>query len=343
MDGRKVLVTGITGFLGSHVAIQLLNRGYFVTGTLRDVRRTGEIRSVIAAHTANIERLNLVEADLEDTDRWLEITRDQDYVQHIASPFPRELPKDDTEIIRTARNGVLNVLRAAATNKVKRVVLTSSTGAIVYGKRPGRRTGLFTESDWTDASNLQDTTPYFRSKTIAEKAAWEFIEREESGMELTCVCPGAMLGPILEKDFGTSANMVIKIMDGSSPAIPRIGFDVVDVRSVAKLQILAMESAKAASQRYIGSAGYISFKGMAQLLKPEFPQLRIPSLVMPDFLVRLFSNFEKALKPILLDLNTQRKLDHSKASRELGWQPIPVNEAVLACARSVIEQKLIRL
>ena len=329
-------MTGVTGFLGSHTAIQLLERGYDVIGTLRSRDRAASIKAVIAKYTSHVDKLTFAEADLADANVWNTLTKGVDFVQHIASPFPRELPKQENDLLIPAKNGTLNVLRAASANKVKRVVVTSSTGAVIYGKSRGQRSDIFDETDWTDINNKKDTTPYFRSKTIAERAAWEFMENNQTGMELATVCPGAILGPVLEKDFGTSANIVIKMLDGSMPAVPDIGFDLVDVRSVADLLILAMERPEAANERFICSADYLKFKEVAQILKEKYPQKKIPLGTLPDFLVRLFSNFDKSLKPVLLDLSVERKVDNAKAKRLLNWEPRSGKEAVISCAESVI-------
>ncbi|MEN0002914.1 MAG: aldehyde reductase [Bacteroidota bacterium] len=338
----KVLLTGVTGFLGSHTTIQLLNKGYEVLGTLRNMKRAEEIKAVIAQHTDQIEQLHFAEADLTDASAWEKLMQGVDYVQHIASPFPRVLPKNEEKLIGPAKNGTLNVLKAAAKRGVKRVVLTSSTGAIVYGRPKSQRSGTYTERDWTDEHNKSDSTPYFRSKTIAEKAAWEFIEKDTSGMELAVICPGAILGPVLEKDFGTSANIVIKTMDGSSPALPKLGFPMVDVRSVADLQIRAMESPKAAGERFAATAGYHSFKEVAAILKAAYPSRKIPSATLPNFAVRLFAKLDPTLGPILIDLGVERKVSNAKAKEVLDWQPIDNKEAILACAKSVFEQGILK-
>ncbi len=346
MTKRKVLLTGVTGFIGSHTTIQLLEKGYEVIGTMRNLKRATEIKSVIAQHTSNIDQLSFSEADLMDKDVWNDLMKDIDFVQHIASPFPRTLPKNDNELIIPAKNGTLNVLKAAAKNGIKRVVLTSSTGAIIYGKPKGQESGIFNENNWTDITNKKDSTPYFRSKTIAEQAAWDFIKQDNSVLELTTICPGAVLGPVLgpvlEKDFGTSANIVIKALDGSTPAVPKIGFDVVDVRSVAELHVLAMENPKAANERFVGSAGYLKFEDIATILRAAYPKRNVPRRTLPNFAVRLFANFETSLKPVLLDLGTERKVNNTKARRLLHWQPIDNKEAVLACAESVIQQGILR-
>lgn len=339
---KKVLLTGITGFLGSHTAIQLLEKNYEVIGTLRSKKRAASIKATIAKHTDKIKNLTLVEAELNDNTIWQKLTESVDYVQHIASPFPRELPKNENELIIPAKEGVLNILKAASKNGVKRVVLTSSSSAILYGREKNDRNGTFDEETWTDITNLTDTTPYFRSKTIAEKTAWDFIKTDKSGLELTSVLPGAILGPVLEEDFGTSANIVIKALDGTMPAIPNIGFDMVDVRSVAELLILAMEKPQAANQRYAGSAGFMKFKEVIEVMRADFPKRKLPSMVLPDFAVRLFANFDKTLKPILIDLSVEREINNTKAIKQLGWKPISNKEAVLACAKSVIELGIVK-
>lgn len=339
---KKVLLTGITGFLGSHTAIQLLEKNYEVIGTLRSLKRAESIKTTIAKHTDKIQNLTLVEAELNDERIWQKLTESVDYVQHIASPFPRELPKNEDELIIPAKQGVLNILKAASKNGVKRVVLTSSSSAILYGREKHDRNGIFDETTWTDVTNSADTTPYFRSKTIAEKAAWDFIAHDTSGMELATVLPGAILGPVLEEDFGTSANIVIKALDGTMPAVPKIGFDMVDVRSVAELLILAMEKPQAANQRYAGSAGFMTFKDVIEVLRSGFPNRKFPSMVLPDFAVRLFSNFDKTLQPILIDLSVQRKLSNVKAVNQLGWHPLSNKEAILSCAKSVLELGIVK-
>lgn len=341
MEKKKVLLTGISGFLGSHTAIQLLERGYEVVGTMRDLKRAGTIKKIISQHTKHVDSLHFEEVDLMDKSRWETLTKGVDYVQHIASPFPRQLPKNDNELIIPAKTGVLNVLSAASKNKVKRVVLTSSIASVAYGKPEKERNGTFNEKHWTDETNIKDTTPYFRSKTIAEKAAWEFMANDNSGLELATILPGAILGPVLEEDFGTSANIVIKLLDGSSPAIPDLCFDIVDVRSVADLHIKAMETPEASGNRYLATTKMLSMKQVASILKEAYPDRKIPSRVVPDLLIRLFSNFQTELKPTLFDLGYRRRTDNSKAKTELGWQPIPANEAILACASSLFENKIV--
>ncbi|MBT2622668.1 aldehyde reductase [Chryseobacterium sp. ISL-6] len=342
MNNKRVLLTGVSGFLGLHTAIQLLEKGYTVIGTLRNLERAGAIKAIIEKHTSNAQNISFVEADLKSTDVWFQLTENIDFIQHIASPFPRVLPKKEEELIEPAKSGTLNILKAASANGVKRVVITSSLASVMYGKTKNELASTLNENNWTDENNKKDTTPYIRSKTIAEKSAWKFIQKDRSGLELTTVLPGAILGPVLEDDFGTSANIVIKLMDGSTPALPKIGFDIVDVRSVADLLIRAMELPQAKNQRYIASSGYLTFKDIAAILKLHNPDRKIPSKELPDIFVKLLSNFDTALKPILIDLRIKRKIDTSKAINELQWKPLSLEEAVLSCAKSISELGIIK-
>ena len=341
-NNRKVLLTGITGFVGSHTAIQLLEKGYQVIGTLRDMKRANSIRKIIAQHTSETDNLSFAEADIKDEQVWQKLMVDIDYVQHIASPFPKIMPRDENELIIPARQGNINILSAASASGVKRVVITSSTAAVAYGQTKERRRRTFDETDWTDLERGNDIAPYFKSKTLAEKAAWDFMKNDHSGLELSVVCPGLILGPLLEEDFNASANVVIKLLDGSMPAVPQIGFDMVDVRSIASLLILAMEQPQAGNQRYIGSSGFITFTEIAGILKKAYPKMKIPSLKLPNFMVHILSLFDATLKPILLDLGTERKMNNSKAINDLGWKPIKPEVAVLSCAASILQLGIVK-
>ena len=339
---EKVLLTGISGFLGSHTATQLLEKGYLVTGTLRDMKRSKELREMIARYTGNIDNLSFAEAELSDEKVWFDLTKGMDYVQHIASPFPATLLKHDDELIIPAKAGVLNILKAASANKVKRIVLTSSSSAVLHGKPKGHESGTFNETVWADEKNIADTSAYYRSKIIAEKAAWDYVKQDNSGLELVTVLPGAMLGPALEIDFGNSANIILKLLDGSLPAVPQIGFDIVDVRSVANLLILGMEKPEAAGQRFLGTSGFLTMKTIADILRHQYPDKKIPSGKLPVWFTHVLGWFDKTMQPVLLDLGKERKADSSKARMMLGWQPISNNEAVLSCAESLISLGIIK-
>lgn len=338
----KVLVTGISGFLGAHLAIHLLENGYEVTGTLRNLKRAEAVKTLLARHTRHVGQLHLVQAELTDAPVWLEVTKGMDYVQHVASPNPRELPKNENELLVPAINGVRHVLQAAAANGVKRVVLTSSSSALMYGRPQGQESGRYDESMWTDVTNRVDNTAYYRSKTLAERAAWDFMHDDTSGLELTTVLPGLILGPVLEEDFGNSANAVLKLLDGSMPAVPDMGFDIVDVRSITDLLLRAQEQPAAAGQRFLGTAGFLTLAQMATLLRTQFPDRKIPRRVLPNFLTRALSWFDPTIRPILVDLGHRRQGDSRKARQQLGWQPLDSPTAVLACAESLLALGLVK-
>lgn len=341
-QNKKVLVTGISGFLGLHLTILLLNKGYTVVGTVRDLKKETALRRVIDSQTVNGHLLTIQCADLMDKDQWTSLTKRIDYIQHVASPFPRRIPKKQEDLILPARQGTLNILEAAISGKVKRVVMTSSLASITYGKVKAERQGPFNETHWSDPSSKKDNTPYYRSKTIAEKAAWEYMQKHPSQTEFCTICPGAILGPVLETDYGTSAGIVVKLMDGSTPFLPNIGFDIVDVRSVAELLVLAMEHPAAAGQRFIASSGYLTFKDISKILANRYPDRKLPKSVMNNTLTRIFSIFEPALRPVLLDVGIKRIVDASKANKVLGWQPINKQSAVTTCAESLLELNIIK-
>lgn len=336
-----VLLTGVTGFIGSHTTIALLNAGYRVVGTLRDASRSASIREVISRHTDAVDQLELREANLMDESCWVELTKGVDFVQHIASPFPEVLPKDENELIKPAVKGTLAILGASSANHVKRVVLTSSSGAIAYGKTKDELKDRLDEDDWTNMSNTKDLTPYFKSKTLAERAAWDFVANDNGEMELVTICPTAVLGPLLEPDYSASANIVVKTMQGGAPALPDIGFDLIDVRSLAELYLKAMESPAATNERFIATSGRMTFQEIAGLLKEQYPDFKIPQGRLPNWFVRLFANFETSLKPLLLELGKERKFDGTKAQNVLQWIPRAKEQAVLDCAKSAVKLGLV--
>lgn len=335
-ENTKVLVTGVTGFVGSHTAIALLNKGYQVTGSLRSMKRADSIKTAIAAHTENIDKLDFVEADLLSAADWDKATQGIDYVMHVASPFTLEQPDDENVLIKPAKEGTLNVLQAAEKNGVKRVVLTSSFAAIAYGhdERPDK----FDETYWTDVTNKNGTTPYVRSKAIAEKAAWDFVNQPEVKLELAVINPVAILGPVLEKDAGTSAELVRQMMAGEMPAVPKMGFEIVDVRDVAYLHVQAMETKEAAGERFIAANGFMWFSELSDIIGTTMPNYskKLPKFTMPNWVVNVMSIFRPELKSIKPELGKTRYADNSKAKKRLNWQPIAAKDAVAETARSLV-------
>jgi len=341
----KVLITGVTGFIGSHVAIQLLNAGYQVRGSLRNPKRIEDIKQVIAGHTNNIGNLTFVEAELTDAKSWVEATKGMDYVQHIASPQTGVLPKHEDDLIIPAKEGTLNILESALKNGVKRVIMTSSAAAIGYGNLKST-TQPYTEEHWTDIKDRKDTTPYIRSKTIAEKAAWKFMQQhvQNNQMELVTVQPVAVLGPVIEKDYGVSAEWIKKLLDGDFPGTPKFGISMVDVRDVADLQIKAMEQKEAAGQRFICNAGFYWASEIVKIIKETHPQYkkRMPKFNLPSFVIRLMGVFDPLLRSALNELGKKRIFDNSKAVNQLNWYPRSTKEALIATVNSLIELGLVK-
>jgi dihydroflavonol-4-reductase len=330
-----VVVTGGSGYIAGYCIAQLLNDGWRVRTTVRGLARADEVRATIAKIAAKTSAIEFVAADLNSDAGWVNAVAGADYVLHVASPFPLVEPKTDDELVRPARDGALRVLRASRDAGVKRVVMTSSVVAIAYGR--GGREEPFTEADWTDETNRDDTSAYVRSKTIAERAAWSWHKAEGRALELVTVNPALVLGPVLGLDVSASPELIKKLMDGSIPALPRIGFGMVDVRDVAKLHVLAMSSPAAAGERFIAFTEFYWMKDAAKILKQGLGEKarKVPSFSIPDFLVRLFAIFDPVVRSQLFELGKHRAASSEKARRELGWTTRPAPETILDTARSL--------
>lgn len=338
-----VLVTGGSGFIGSHTILQLLAAGHQVRTTVRKLSREPEVRALLKVGGAEPgEQLRFFAADLENESGWKEAVTGCDFVLHVASPFPETLPKHEDELIVPAREGALRVLRAARDAQVKRVVLTSSFAAIGYG-HPGR-TAPYDETVWSvpDAPGVQ---PYPKSKTLAERAAWDFIEREGGGLELATVNPTAVFGPVLGADYSTSILLVQRLMDGQLPGTPRISFGVVDVRDVADLHVRAMTHPQAKGERFLAISGdFMWMRDVALTLKDRLGPLakKVPTWQLPNLLVRAASVFDPGVKQILPELGKDKHATNEKARRVLGWAPRSREDAVEATGRSLVERGLLK-
>jgi nucleoside-diphosphate-sugar epimerase len=340
----RVLVTGGSGFIGSHCLLQLLAGENEARTTVRDLGREREVRGMLARGGAGDVggRLSFFAADLESDAGWAEAVAGCDYVLHVASPFPASMPKDENELIVPAREGALRVLCAARDAGVKRVVLTSSFAAIGYGAEG--RTAPFTEEDWTDPDG-PDVQPYTKSKTLAERAAWDFVEREGGGLELAVVNPVGVFGPALAPDYSTSVLIVQRLLDGSVPGCPRLYFGGVDVRDVADLHIRAMSDPAARGERFLAVAGdFVSMLQMARMLSTNLGAAarRAPTREIPDWMVRLIAVFDPQIRQILPELGKRKNASNAKARRMLGWAPRSVEESLVATARSLIELGVVK-
>ena len=340
----RVLVTGGTGFVGAHCLLQLLAAGHQTRATVRDLAREADVRAMLRQGGAGDvgERLALFRADLTADAGWAEAVAGCDHVLHVASPFPSTVPKDASDLIVPARDGALRVLRAARDAGVKRVVLTSSFAAIGYGFKG--RAATFTEEDWT---NLDDPSvqPYQRSKTIAERAAWDFIAREGGGLELAVVNPVGIFGPALGPDYSTSILLVKRLLDGTVPGCPDLWFGAVDVRDVAELHLKAMTAPAARGERFLATAeDFVSIRQIALILKNEAGDAgrKVPTRSVPNWLMRLVGLFDAEVRGIVPELGTRKNASNAKARRLLGWAPRSPREAVLATARSLLELGLLK-
>jgi nucleoside-diphosphate-sugar epimerase len=276
--------------------------------------------------------------DLTNAEGWTEAVEGCDGVFHVASPVPTIQPKDAAGIIEQARQGTLNVLSAAQTTGIKRVVLTSSVAAVMGSKKVSEYT--YTSDDWSDPQD-PDLNPYAASKTIAEKEAWDFIEQNQKQgsnlTELAVINPGMVLGPALEADYGSSLEILYKLLTGGVPLVPKIGAEIVDVRDVASLHRLAFEHSEAAGQRFLCGAGFRWFIEIAKLLHKEFPEnKKIPLSLMPGFLTGFFAIFIREMSSIIDDLDAVKKMDCTPAL-DLGWHPRSPEEAVIAGGKSLID------
>jgi nucleoside-diphosphate-sugar epimerase len=337
VSGELVLVTGGSGFVGAHCILKLLDAGYRVRTTVRSLSREPDVRAMLEIGGAKPgDALSFARADLLSDDGWPEAVAGCDFVLHVASPFPVMMPRDEDELIRPAREGALRALRAARDGGVKRVVMTSSFAAIGYGV-PHADGSPFTEEDWTDPDG--QVSAYVKSKTLAERAAWDFIEREGGGLELAVVNPVGIFGPVLGKDVSSSIELVRRMMNGSLPALPRMYFGVVDVRDVADLHLLAMTDPAAAGNRFLAIAGDpLTLPQMAAVLRDRMGQAarRVPKRVMPDGILKSIAVFSPSLRQIVPELGRAKPATSAKARRVLGWNPRSREDALVATGESLI-------
>ncbi len=339
-----ILVTGGSGFIAGHCILQLLAAGHVVRATLRNTRREAEVRSTLhAAGALALEQLSFVQADLNADAGWGEAARGCDYVMHVASPFPAGIPKHEDELIVPAREGTLRALRAAREAGVRRVVLTSSFASIGYGHAP--QAVPFDETSWTNLDG-GEVAAYPKSKTLAERAAWDFIAREGGGLELAVVNPVGVFGPVLNNDLPASVQIVQRMLNGGVPACPRLYFGVVDVRDVADLHLRAMTDPAAGGERFLAVAGpSLSLIEIAAILRQHLgvAARRTPKHEIPDWLVKLLANCGMRLAQAAVpELGKIKSATADKARRLLGWQPRGREACIVASAESLLQLGLVK-
>lgn len=334
----RVLLTGISGFLGGHVALQLLGAGYTVRGSVRNLDKAEAVRATLAKAGADVTRLEFVPLDLLDDKGWREAMEGVRYLQHTASPFVLQTPKDPNELIGPAVGGTRRAVEAALSAGVERVVLTSSIAAIQYGHAEYSR--VMSEADWTNVDSPQ-TSAYAKSKTLAEREAWRLMDAAGRHDDLAVINPGAILGPLLDNDPGTSSMIVSTLIGGKIPALPKLAISIVDVRDVAALHVDAMTNPAAGGQRCIASEQTLSMAQIGWLLRPAFPGRRIPTAEIPNWLVDIAGMFSRAVRENKHELGAPKLLDGSRGAQRLHRPLITAGDAAIATAKSLIEHKLV--
>jgi len=331
---KKVLLTGISGFVGQHCAAELLKKGYAVRGSVRSVSKTAEVVNGITHEIDPKGNLEFCELDLMKDAGWDEAMEGCDYVLHVASPFVVKVPKDENELIMPAVEGTLRALKAAKKAGIKRVVLTSSTVAMHGGQH-----GIIkiNQDSWTNV-DAHGVTAYFKSKTLAEKGAWDFIKNQSGGerLELVVVNPGPIYGPTLTGNLATEAmDFFKKLITGQVPMLPRAYSVMSDVRDVAAIHVAALENEKANGQRFIvTSEKPHAIQEIAHILKSKGYD-KVSTRLAPTFLLKFMAVFNDEAKGMLPFIGNTIEADVSNTMRTFNWKPVPFEKTVLDAANSV--------
>jgi nucleoside-diphosphate-sugar epimerase len=342
VDKGLVVVTGASGFVGKYVIAELLRSGYRVRGTLRAMGKAPGVRAAVASLTGSDPgpRLDLVEADLLNDAHWPQVMAGAMAVMHVAATIVAEEPKDFDVVVKPSLDGTRRVLEAARAAGVRRVVMTSSIATVGYGlgQTSGRR--VYTEADFTRFEDMRFTWAYCVGKTRAERFAWDFARA--NGMELTTIHPGAILGPASDAETSISVGLVSGLLDGTTPAMPNVGFSISDVRDVAALHVKALDTPQSIGERYLVTADYLKFSDVADILRAAYPNYTITNRLVPDWIMRVLARFGGPVRQIINDIGNQKVFDGSKGERLLGRPYISAREAVLASAESVIRLGLLK-
>ncbi|MGZ5184729.1 MAG: NAD-dependent epimerase/dehydratase family protein [Caldimonas sp.] len=333
-----VLVSGGSGYIAGFLIRQLVAEGWLVHTTVRSLARESAVRQLLGVDDS---RLKFFAADLNADAGWAEAMADCGFVAHLASPLPSGVPRNADELIVPARDGALRALRAAKAAGVRRFVMTSSVAAVSYGR--GRGVHRFSEADWTDPDR-PGLTAYIRSKTIAERAARDWVAKEGSAMEFCTINPSVVLGPVWSRDYSSSVVIVKKLLDGSMTACPDIGFGVVDVRDVADLHVRALKAPGMAGERFIASGRLMKLREIADVLRAELgPQARkVTTRNVPDWLVRVMARFNPLARAVVGELGSVRNLDASHAKAVLGWAARPVEQSIVETARCLLDLGIVK-
>ncbi len=340
MADQLILLTGISGFIAKHCAVELLRAGYRVRGTVRDKSKADKVRATLARH-CDVSKLEFAEADLLSDKGWAEASNGVWGVLHVASPFIIGAPKDENDLIRPAVDGTMRALKAAIAAGAKRFVQTSSIAAIMAGH--GARTKPFTEDDWTvlDGPNV---SAYEKSKTLAERAARDYLATTKADIHYASVNPGFVLGPLLDSDFGASASVIQMFMKGKYPGCPALSFPCVDVRDIGKMHRLALETSEPTGGRYVGVSESAWFVDMTRAIKAKLDKAdtrKVPTFQLPNFVIKMIALFDPAARGIVPELGRQAIMDNSRTRMALAMEFIPVSESAPAMAQSLVDNGLV--
>ena len=334
-----VLVSGGSGYIAGFVIRQLVAEGWVVHTTVRSLAKEAEVRRLLAVDNS---RLKFFAADLNADAGWAEAMAGCSHVAHVASPVPMGSPKDPQELIKPARDGALRALHAAKAAGVKRFVMTSSVAAVAYGR--GKGVHNFTEADWTQLDK-PGISAYVQSKTIAERAARDWVAAEGAGMEYCTINPSVVLGPVWSRDYSASVIIIKKMLDGSMKAMPDIGFGVVDVRDVADLHVRALKAPGMAGERFIASGRFMKLREVADVLCAQLgPQAaKVSQRDMPDWLVRIAAYFNPMARAVVSELGNTRNQDASHAKAVLGWATRQEEKSIVDAARSLLDLGIVKV
>lgn len=339
-SGKRVLITGISGFLGGHVALAALRQGYAVRGSLRDLAQADRVRATLRAAGVDITRLEFCALDLLKDDGWTEAASGCQFLLHVASPFALSLPKDEQTLIGPAVEGTRRAIRAALAAGHERIVLTSSVAAIDGGHENYDRE--LTTTDWTNVEGAS-VNAYGKSKTLAEQAAWALVEAETKREKLVVINPGTMLGPLLDDDPGTSVAVIQRLLTGKMPMIPNLILPYVDVRDVADAHVAALTAPNAAGRRHIVTNPCEPLPEVAHILRdglPEAQTQRIPKRQLASWMASVLGLFDKSLRDNKAYLGVTRRYDGSSGLDLLARPLRRTSEAILASAQSLLERRL---
>jgi len=341
----KVLLTGASGYIGKHITLRMLRDGYDVRASVRSAAKQGEVRDAMVAHLPKgfdlAKKLSFVELDLESDAGWDAAISGVDVLVHSASPFPIASPKDENDLIRPAVEGTLRALRAAHAAGVKRVILTSSVAAI-YGNDLPAGKSEFDETMWSDVNHPVGRVAYTKSKTLAERAAWDYIAAEAPELELTTINPVLVAGAPLDKHFGSSVSVVERILNGKDPMLPDLSFSIVDVADVAAMHVIAIDKDAAKGQRFVASAGSRTFVQIAQAIKSAFPNRKITTTQAPNFLMRFLALFDGEIRAVLPTLGKHIGVSSRQAQKVLGINFIPIEDSLVATAHYLVDNGFVK-